>query len=207
MSVLKRKDAAPESTWQPEIVFASWADWDTEYEEAIAGLPALAAYDGKLTDSQASLVDWLELYENHWQRVRILTSFVDWANMVDNSDSEAKARTGQAAAIASKFQAACAFMDPQLLEIGDDLLTWAKEEARLTPYTHYFNNLLRLKKNQRSAEIEQLLSRLSESFDGTFKTYSELTNTDLKFQDAIDSQGENHPIFQATLGTSGQSAD
>ena len=36
MSALKRKDAPVESTWGREAVYASWEDWQAEYDVTVA---------------------------------------------------------------------------------------------------------------------------------------------------------------------------
>jgi oligoendopeptidase F len=100
-----------------------------------------------------------------------------------------------------------AFMKPQLLEIGEILLEWVEQEPRLAPYKHYFENLLRLKAHQRSEEVEEVLGFFEGAYGDAYRAFSELANVDLKFQDAVDQEGNHHPVFQATLGSSLQSGD
>lgn len=207
MSTLKRKDVSLESTWNREATYASWEEWDKDFEAALAELPELAAYDGKLAESPASLAVWFELIEKHGVRLGELQGFASWAANVDSSDKEAGSRLGQAAGLAAQLAAATAFQDPQLLQLGETLLQWAEEEPRLAIYRHYFDNLLRLQMNTRSEEVEEVLGMAQEPFDMVYRTYSELTNSDLKFEDAIDSAGQPHPIFQSTLNRSLQQGD
>ena len=73
---LLRKDAPKESTWNKEVVYPSWDDWKKEYEQALAELPELGEYNGKITASPAALAEWFEVYDKHGKRAAILTSFV-----------------------------------------------------------------------------------------------------------------------------------
>jgi oligoendopeptidase F len=207
MAILKRKDAPKESTWKRESVYATWADWKKEYDQAVKELPELNQYNGKLKDGPKVLADWFEVYNRHFERVSILGDFARWAVTVDSSDVEAKGYLGLATDLSSKFKAAVAFMKPQLLEIGETLLTWAEKEPRLAPYKHYFDNLIRLKVHQRSEEVEEILGVMEEPNGDAYRTFSELADADLKFQDAIDQEGNHHPVFQATLDSSLQSSD
>lgn len=207
MATLKRADAPVEQTWKRETTFASWEAWDEQFEAAKAAIPDLKQYNGKITQNARALADWFELYEEHAIRLGELAGFVSWAGNVDSSDKEANSRQGQMAGLAASLEAATAFVEPQLLEKGEELLEWARQEPRLEPYTHYFKNLLRLQQNTRSEEVEEVLGMAQEPFAMIFRAYSELTNADLKFQDAVDSKGETHPIFQATLNKSMQSTD
>ncbi|MBT4141417.1 MAG: oligoendopeptidase F family protein, partial [Candidatus Latescibacteria bacterium] len=75
-------------------------------------------------------------------------------------------------------------------------------------YKHHFEDLLRQKTHLRSAEVEEVLGLLSEPFSGISQTASELTNTDLKFDDATNSTGEPCPVGQTTVPPTGiQSSD
>ncbi|MEX1248859.1 MAG: M3 family oligoendopeptidase [Anaerolineales bacterium] len=206
MSTLKRADVPLEATWKRETTFASWEAWDRQFHAAKAALPKLKKYSGKLT-SPAKLADWFEVYEEHAVRLGELQGFVGWAATVDSSDDEATRRQGLVASLAAEFQAATAFMDPQLIKRGKKLLKWAKKEPRLKKFAHYFKNLLRLQKNTRSEEVEELLGMAEDPFAMLYRTYSDLTNADLKFQDAVDTAGSAHPIFQSTINASMQSTD
>jgi oligoendopeptidase F len=207
MAILRRKDAPKESIWKRESVYATWEDWKKEYDQAVKELPGLRKYNGKLKDGPSVLADWFEVYTRHYERVSILGDFARWAITVDSSDEEAKGYLGLSVDLSNKFKAAVAFMKPQLLEIGETLLTWAEQEPRLAPYKHYFNNLLRLKAHQRSEEVEEILGVMEEPSGDAYRTFSELADSDLKFQDAIDQEGNHHPVFQATLESSLQSSD
>ena len=207
MPTLKRADAPLEATWNRESTFESWAAWDKQFEEAKAALPELKKFNGKITQSAQALADWFDVYGQHTTRIYELTGFVGWAGNVDSSDKEATSRMGQASALGASLQAATAFVEPQLLAKGDALLAWAKEEPRLAKFEHYFHNLLRMQKNTRSEEVEEVLGMAQDPFGMFYRAYSELTNADLKFEDAVDSKGEAHPVFQSTLNTSMQPTD
>lgn len=80
-------------------------------------------------------------------------------------------------------------------------------QAPLAKYRHYLENLLRLQQHTRSAEVEEVLGMADDPFDMVYRAYSELTNADLKFEDAVDTTAQPHPVFQSTLLASTQSTD
>lgn len=57
---LRREDASLESTWNREALYPSWAAWDAEYERALAELPALRTFAGRLSEGPTVLLDWLQ---------------------------------------------------------------------------------------------------------------------------------------------------
>ncbi len=204
---LLRKDAPKESTWNREAVYATWKDWQKDLDAGLAELSELGEFNGKLKDGPGVVADWFETRGRHWRRMMILQEFADWAQIVDSTDIEAKGAFSQAKGLESKFIATTAFAIPQFLEIGEGLLDWVDKEPRLAVYKYYFENMLRLKKYQRSEEVEEILGMLEEPFDGVYQSASELVDSDLKFRDALDSKGKPLPVFQANMDIALQDLD
>ena len=194
----KRADIPKESTWNSEALFDDWSKWQGELNTARSTLPRLTAYSGKLSESAETLADWLNLYQLETGRLVRLQVYVSMSTAVDTNNSKAKAARGQLSAYLGEFSAAAAFAIPEIQAIGEELYTWA-ESLRITPYRHFFDNLLRKVPHTRSVEVEGVLGMLQDTFDNIYNTASELTNTDLKFADAIDSHGANQPVVQATI--------
>jgi oligoendopeptidase F len=197
--VLERKDVPQESKWNSKAVFASWAEWKAEAEAVESALPQLAAFEGQLTEGPAELADWLTLVTGLDRRVMRLYVYAFMANSADANDMAAKEGMGRVMGLYAAFKAASAFAEPAMLELGDTLLDWAEEEERLTLYDHYFDNLLRQKAHRRSAEVEELLGLVQEPFGQSNQTFGELTNLEMTFADAQNSQGEPHAVVQATV--------
>jgi oligoendopeptidase F len=202
---LKRADAPKESTWNREVVYPTWKEWEAELEAALKELPELSKYNGRLKEGPEVLADWFETRGKHWRRMMILLEFADWAQTVDSTDVAAKGYYGQAKGLEGKFKAATAFAGSQLLEIGDAVLEWAEQEPRLNAYKHYLDNLLRLKAYQRSEEVEEILGQLETPL--VFQAATELVDADLTFRDAVDSQGKTHPVYQANMDMALQDPD
>ena len=206
MPPLKRAEVPLEATWKRETTFASWEAWDRQFEKAKKDLPKLKKTKGKLTTA-AKLADWFAVYEKQAVSLGELDGFVEWASTVDTSDEQAASRQGLMAALGAEFGAAISFVEPQLLKKGKKLLEWAKKEPRLKIFTHYFKNLLRLQEHTRSEEVEEALGLAGDPFAMLYRSYSELSNADIKFQDAVDASGAAHPIYQSTFIESIQSTD
>lgn len=204
---LLRKDAEPGSTWAGKEVFATWEDWEKEYWLVQSEIPGLADFRGKLMDNPEKLSEWMRITNDLSLRVGRLGMFARFAATVDSTDIEAKTAIGQASRLASEYQGAISFALPEMLEEPHKLLTWGRQIPSLKTFGHYFENQVRQHANMRSAEVEEVLSMLGPSFDSVYQTFTELVNTDLVFEDAVDSQGERYLIKQSTLFSSLQSSD
>jgi oligoendopeptidase F len=107
----------------------------------------------------------------------------------------------------AEYSAAGAFAEPEMLAEADKLLEWGKTVPELQLFAHYFDNLVRQQAHQRSSEVEEILSMLGDPFNAVNNTFTELVNTDLQFEDAIDVEGNSYIIKQSTLESSLESPD
>lgn len=206
-NVLLRKDAPEESQWDVDHVFPSWEAWAAEMEAVKGLIPQVESFKGRLGEGPDVLADWLELSSEVRRRAQRLRLYPYMYTVVDATDTQAKGNLGQVMGLLAQLMAASAFAAPEMLALGNQLLTWAKENDRLAIYAHHFDNLLRQQKHVRSPEVEAILGRLVEPFSAPFRTFSELTNADLDFGEAEDSNGDRHPITQSNVSTHLQSPD
>jgi len=208
MTTLERKDVTPNQTWNKEGVYLTWDDWQAEFKDVKTDLKMLAEYQGTLGQEPEKLASWFEQYGLQYQRLMRVVNYTQMHVRVDTNDAEAKGYYGQAMGLYSQFLASIAFVVPEILALGEVVIEWAENHPPLAAYRHYFDNILRLRPHKRSQEVEELLGMLEESFNGASRTASELSNSDLKFADAVDSQGQRQPVLQATIAPTGiQSLD
>lgn len=196
---LSRDSVAVESTWNKESVFTSWEEWDTELDTLREEIPILAEFSGKLSESPDNLADWFDKEAFFSRRLRRLMIYVGTAYDVDTSDKIAQANRGRMMGLLGMYNSITAFAIPEIQALGGKLSEWANQHERLTRYAHHFDDLLRQKSYTRSAEVEEILGMLQDPFSGAYNTANILANNDLKFPDAVDSQGASHFVGQATI--------
>ncbi|CAG1770577.1 hypothetical protein BAC2_01144, partial [uncultured bacterium] len=106
----------------------------------------------------------------------------------------------RARGLAARTAAAMSFAEPELLAIGfATLREWMKQEPRLAIYAHYFDRLERRAEHVRSAEVEELMSQVSDAFRTGAATHGVLTDADLKCAPARNAAGETFEITQGTI--------
>jgi oligoendopeptidase F len=196
---IKRADFPHESKWNPDAVYADWKAFEADFEAAKAELPKLAAFKGRLKEGPEVVADFYEEMDRQLPRVIKLAMFAQFAMAVDNADQEPKAYVGQVMGLIGQATAMTAYVEPELLEIGDKILDWTKSEPRLEIYYHAFHDLLRMKEHTRSSEVEEILGMLQEPFGQLRRTASELSESDIKFKPALDSEGKEFPVTQGLL--------
>ncbi len=81
-----------------------------------------------------------------------------------------------------------------VLENEDKIKSYLND-PRLKAWTREFELIFRNKKHVLNKEAELLMSKVAPAISGISDVYSTLTDSDLKFADAVDSQGKPHKIF------------
>jgi oligoendopeptidase F len=199
-TMLTRNEVARAHTWNAESVFATLADWEAELNAVVASLPKAKAFEGKLAESPQTLVEALKLGDELKTRLAKLAAYAGIDYYVDTANAEAGARFGQIQGAYGQALAAVAFVDPELIAIGEAKLNgWVGAEPQLKPYAHYFHNLVRQQAHVRSAEVEEVLGLLAEPFSSTSQTSSMLTDADLKFKAGVTAGGEPVEVAQGTI--------
>ena len=202
-TTLPPRSAVPvEQTWDLASIFPTPADWDAAGQALLDMLPSLAAYQGRLGQSPQVLLEFIQRYQEAGILIGKINTYASNATAVDTLDQAAAARAGQARSLFTRFSAAVAFFDPELMALGfDTLRQWMKETPALAFFAHYVDRLEKRQAHVRSGEVEETLAMTSDPFAGAFAIYNALNNADLTFQPATASDGAQMEIGQASIGS------
>jgi oligoendopeptidase F len=196
-----RRDVPVGQTWDLASIFPTPADWEIACQELTGLLPSLSSYQGRLGESPQLLLEYLNRFQDTATLAVKITVYASNAYAVDTLDQSAAARAGQARSLMSRFQAATAFTDPELMALGfDRLRQWMQAEPGLAFFAHYVDNLERRAPHVRSGEVEEVLAMTTDPFSGPSSVYAALNNADLTFQPAVASDGSQLEVGQASIG-------
>ncbi len=196
-----RSEVPVAETWDLASVFATPADWEAACKTLSDLLPSLAAYQGRLKDGPAVLLEAVQKLEEVGTLMGKIVVYASNANSVDSGDQAAAARAGQARSLGARAGAAMAFFDPELMSIGFDALKrWMDEIPELAFLVFYVDRLERRAAHVRSGEVEEMLALSGDAFAGAFNAFNMLNNADIKFQPATGSDGTQQEIGQASIG-------
>jgi oligoendopeptidase F len=200
-SVPLRSEIPDRFKWNAPSVFESDKAFQAEFEAVTARLPDVDRFRGHLGDSPTALADALALIDELRERMGKLRVYASLNQAVDMGDQAATSRTGQAQGLLAKGDAATAFLEPELLAIGQATLSqWIAGEPRLSHLAHAVDDLFRKQAHIRSAEVEELLGMLSDPFRSASSVAGMLANADIRFEPAQASDGSRLPVTQGTLG-------
>lgn len=199
--ILSRNEIDPKYTWNAPSVFESDAAWETELKHVLEkSIAEFKMYQGRLGESPAVLADAFDALNALLKRAWKVLDYAFMSHSVDTANQAGARMLSQAEGLEGQALAAVSFVDPELLQIGEETLTkWVQQESRLTLYAHYVHNLFRKQAHVRSAEVEELLGMLAEPFSATTGTATKLTDADFSFKPAITRDSNELAVTQGSI--------
>ena len=198
--IRNRQDIPQKDKWAIEDLYPSDADWEKELETLDADAEKLASYNGQLGRSGQMLYEYLLAMEQLNVKADRLGNYCMRRADEDTRDSACQAMTGQFISKAVAIGAACSFDTPQIMALPEQTLEGFYQDCpELERYRRYLTDLRRRKEHTLSEQEEKLLAAAGEMAQAPDAIYGAFADADLKFPDAVDAQGQPHPLTQGTF--------
>ena len=206
--IRKRSEIPVEDTWAIEDLFASDEAWEESLSQLAAQQPELVAYAGHLADSAEKLYEYLEKNEVGNTLAGRLANYCMRRSDVDTRNATYQAMVGKFMSVAVALGSATSFETPEIMAISDETLEGFYASCpKLERYRRYLTNLRRRKDHILSPAEEKLLAAAGEMAQTPDNVYGMFADADLTFADALDSNGEKHPVTQGSFVACMESPD
>ena len=204
----ERSEIPEEFTWDLRDLFSDDEAWAQEHRALNECIGQLASYAGTLGERPGRLLDWLKLSDELGVRLEKLVGYASCRSDQDIADSFALDMRGKATACAVAAAGASAFATPEILAIDEQTLAcFFAECPALETWRRPIERIRRMRAHILSSREETLLASLGEVAEGPEAIGSALRNADLRFDDAVDSEGRGHTLTAGTFGPLMESPD
>ena len=204
----ERKEIPVEYTWDLTDIFPDDEAWALE-RAALLEMPAkIEAFAGTLGEKPGRLLDWLKLSDELGVRIEKLMGYANCKGDQDTADGFYQDMRSKAIACYVAIAGASAFATPEILAIPEETLDrFYAECPALETYRRSLTRIRRMKEHILSPAEERLLAAAGEMSEAPDSIASALRNADLRFADAVDSEGKAHPLSAGTFGPLMESGD
>ena len=190
-----RSEIPQEFTWNLTDLFPSDEAWQAEYTRLQESLGKLSAYAGRLSESAATLLEFLQLQDQLEVDADRMLSYAMRKTDQDTREPVYQEMSAQARNFLVAWEQALAFQTPELLAIDENRLEeFYRTEPALEHYRLTLTRILRKKEHTLSAECENLLAAAGSMGQAPGSIFPLLNNADMTFEDAVDGQGEHHAL-------------
>ena len=198
--VLKRDEISDEYKWNLEDMFASDELWEEEYEQTKELCNKIASYQGKLTESAATLLAYFQDTDEanyHLERIYV---YANERYHQDTAVSQYQGYASRADSLMVMAESSSAFAEPEILEVSEETIdAFYKEQPELLKYQRAIDEILRKKAHTLSKEEEKILADAGEIAVGPENIFSMFNNADIRFQAIKDTEGNELPVSHGTF--------
>ena len=198
--VLKRDEISDEYKWNLEDMFASDALWEEEYEQTKELCNKIASYQGKLTESAATLLAYFQDTDEanyHLERIYV---YANERYHQDTAVSQYQGYASRADSLMVMAESSSAFAEPEILEVSEETIdAFYKEQPELLKYQRAIDEILRKKAHTLSKEEEKILADAGEIAVGPENIFSMFNNADIRFPAIKDTEGNELPVSHGTF--------
>lgn len=195
------RDQIPEKyRWDLSSMCADDNDFERQLKAAKA-LPAkLAAYKGRVSASPTELLAYLRLSDEANVTLGRLGNYADRRADTDTRVARYQVYSDQVRGLGVEAQEAGSWFSAELLGMADETLAaFFSEEPALEHYRRAIERELRMRPHRLTAPEEAILARAGDAAAQPERVFSQLNDADLTFADAVDAQGEKHPVSHGSF--------
>ena len=203
-----REEVPAELTWRLEDIYPNEDLWEEELQEAGNIAAKVREYEGRLSESAQSFYNALKLYDDCALKLDRVGGYSFMRHDQDAGNSHYQELELKAQSASVRISEELAFMEPEILEIPDDVLArFYEEEPGIRDYDVTIREIRRLKEHTLSKEMEQLLASAGEMAQTASNGFGMLSNADLKFPSVTDSEGKEIQLSNGRFVPLQMSAD
>ena len=184
--------------WKFTDIYKTNEAYKEDIKKVKEKLEEIVQYKGKLKDSSENIYKCYKIFEEIVEMDCKIYAYGMLQYHKNMTDQEAVELFKEAEELDNKIDENTAFMVPELTAMDTATLEkYIKEDKSLQRYSRRINEILENKKHILNKEIEEVLSKFSDTFNGCENAYSVLTNAEIKFPAIKDSNGNELEVNEA----------
>ena len=190
----------PNDTWDLTTIFKSDEAFEEALKEVEGYLGKEEQFKGHLADSANTLYDALALEDEIGTKLEKVYVYAHLKQDQDTSNDKYTGFESRAHQLIIKISSAWSFLVPEILQIDEDKLqSFIETNDNLKRYEFDLKLINEKRPHILDAEQEKLLTEAQDALSTPSNVYGMFSNADLEFEDAVDKDGEKHPLTQGTF--------
>lgn len=206
--IIKRSEQKKEFTWATEHFYATDDLWYKDLEQSRSYRKELESFRGTLGKSGKNLYDYLVFCDGMNKKLEFMANYALRKSDEDTSNSTYQEMRSKIMSFIIELGSVASFDSPEILAISDeDMERFYKETPELELYRTHLNRIRHKKAHSLSDAEERILAATGEMASAPNQIASVFRNADLRFPNAVDSEGAEHQLTQGSFIPLMQSAD
>lgn len=191
----KREEIPPQYKWRLEGIYADDQLWEKDFAKLKEMLPQMEQFRDKLGVSSRYLLQCLQLQDEIGKISDKVFVYAQMRKDENNAHPKYQGMKDRAQGLMVRMGEALSFIQPEILSLdAKQLEKYLRQEAGLSLYRYYLEEITRMKAHTLSAREEEIIAMSGEMADGPRNIFGMLNNADMKFPEITDEDGDQVPI-------------
>ena len=176
--------------WDLTKIYKTDENWYNDFSKVEKEVTKVAEFKGKIVDSAKNLLDYLEFSIEMERKLYKLYYYAHLKFDEDTTNTKYQEMNGKITNLLSYYSELDSFANPEMMTIDYDLIEkFYVEEPKLKEYQFNLEEIYRYKKHILTDSEEKIISMFSNTINSSEETYSSLVDSDLKFGNIEDEEG------------------
>ncbi|MBQ8498736.1 oligoendopeptidase F [Chlamydia sp.] len=205
-----REDISPTDRWDTASLYESREAWKEDLKKVGAAeapfWPHLNEKNFHIEDpgSLHKLLTTVFAIERNLDKLYVYAHLIHDENI---ANQESAADLKSITYLLTSFSEEISWIQPALTALPEENSKKLLDSPVLQEYHFYLKKIFRLASHTGSSREEKILASAFPALEVSYKTFSSLTDSEIPFGEAIDSEGKSHPLSHALASLYMQSND
>lgn len=195
-SMLKNRDEiAQQYKWDLNDIYPNWNQWEVDLVKLKELMAEIPKYQGEISKNPKTFVEFINLEEKISRLLDKIYLYPYLQRDLDSTNEVASVKLQEIESIYANYSISSSWITPEILTIPKEtMVTWINENPTLEPNRFPLMEIYRLQEHVLSADKEKLLSYFGQYLGVPSDIYSELSTSDIKWNDVELSDGSKTTV-------------
>ena len=186
--------------WNLRDIYPDEATWEEDLAVLGSAPGDVSAYRGRLKEGPEVLEACLRTYNEALKRFYRVSSYASMRYHEDTRVGATAEMEQRASLVGTSLSEAASFIDPEILEIGDQTVrAWIEQYDVLESYAHALDDVLRRAAHTLTPGEEEIVATAGLITDAPYSVYGMLANADMPWPTVTLSDGSEERLDQSAF--------
>lgn len=195
-SMIKNRDEiAQQYKWDLNDIYPDWNQWEADLVKLKELMTEIPKYQGEISKNPKTFVEFINLEEKISRLLDKIYLYPYLQRDLDSTNEVASIKLQEIESIYANYSISSSWITPEILTIPKEtMVAWINENPTLEPNRFPLMEIYRLQEHVLSADKEKLLSYFGQYLGVPSDIYSELSTSDIKWNDVELSDGNKTTV-------------
>ena len=196
---MKRKDINKKYIWNLEDIYENTQSWEKAIDNLNNEINKADSYKQNMLLNSNNLYNFLTWYEYVCEQIDKIVEYASLKYCENTKDDTYQAMYQKAMSEVTYISSKLSFVNSEIIKLQDSQIQdYYNQNLNLKKYKQFIDDIIRMKSHTLSEDKENMLSKLSDFSMSPGNIFSSFNNSDLKFDDVLDSKNIRHKLTHGT---------